>query len=137
MFRLVREELISGDFGLNMRLLQNTSEVLPDIQVVIRRADELRQKDSTRRDSSGSMSSLAKQQIGKRLKNIRSSLNSKSKKLSDAVMTMKPSLKSSISVPSSPAPDLQPKESKSFMSRGRESFRSVRIKHPFRGDKPS
>jgi len=58
---LIREDLISGDFGCNMRLLQNTSEILPDIQVVIRKADEIRLADS--RKNSGPISSLAKQQI--------------------------------------------------------------------------
>ena len=38
-FRLIREKLIDGDFGANMRLLQNTENDL-DIQTIIHKADE-------------------------------------------------------------------------------------------------
>jgi len=61
---LIREELISGDFGQNMRLLQNTSEVLPDIQVIIRRADEIREKDARRGSAtSSSLPAFSRHQI--------------------------------------------------------------------------
>ena len=57
--RLIREELIAGDFGHNMRLLQNTGDVLPDVQTLIGRAHELRQAD---------IKKMSKSSLGKRLK---------------------------------------------------------------------
>jgi len=49
---LIREELIAGDFGHNMRLLQNTGDVLPDVQTLIGRAHDLRQADIKKRSKS-------------------------------------------------------------------------------------
>jgi hypothetical protein len=141
-----------------MRLLQNTSDVLPDIQVVIRHADAIRKLDA-RRGSSSSVSSLAKNQIGKSLKIFRSTINSKTKKISDAFDTMKvPNMpkisKSKNPGEKSPASEISysaekpmveisksaeirpeaepvepPKPSKNIFSRGRESFRSMKIKN--------
>ena len=135
-FSLIREELISGDFGQNMRLLQNTSEVLPDIQVIIRRADEIREKDARRGSAtSSSLPAFSRHQIGKRLKNFRSSLNSKTKKLSDAVGSIKPNVKNERENLEHPVPersasvsDATPK--RDFLERGRQSFKSLRIKMP-------
>ncbi|CBY07642.1 unnamed protein product [Oikopleura dioica] len=59
---LIREDLISGDFGFNMKLLQNTSDVLPDVLIIIRKADELRQKD-LRKNSGPHIQLLSKAQL--------------------------------------------------------------------------
>lgn len=133
-----------------MRLLQNTSEILPDIQVVIRKADEIRLADS--RKNSGPISSLAKQQIGKRLKNFRSSINNQTKKISEDFKEFKipknpfqknevekaensgnfPDIVPEKDIPIPPSqsnPDLS--KSSGLLSRSRQSFKSLRVKNPF------
>ena len=138
-----------------MRLLQNTSEILPDIQVVIRKADEIRQSDA--RKNSGPISSLAKQQIGKRLKNFRSSINNQTRKISEDIKEFKipknpfqkPEIeKNEISENSANSnfPDIVPEKdipippshsepdlskSSGLLTRGRQSFKSLRVKNPF------
>ena len=72
--RLIRESLIDGDFGHNMRLLQNTADVLPDIQTIIQKADQIRQKDRTK-----------KPPIGRRLKNSVANVNKKFSKSFDSL----------------------------------------------------
>jgi len=71
---LIRESLIDGDFGHNMRLLQNTADVLPDIQTIIQKADQIRQKDRTK-----------KPPIGRRLKNSVANVNKKFSKSFDSL----------------------------------------------------
>ena len=57
-----------------MRLLQNTADVLPDIQTIIQKADQIRQKDRTK-----------KPPIGRRLKNSVANVNKKFSKSFDSL----------------------------------------------------
>ena len=93
---LIREDLCVGDFGTNMRLLQNTSEHIPDIQTVIHKAEELRKRDEKQRKNPP---------IGKRLKNSfravggfsRNSLNSYRTSVSKSVNSTASKLNASVS----------------------------------------
>ena len=64
---MIREELCIGDFGHNMRLLQNTADHIPDIQTIIHDAEKLRIKDEKHRKNPP---------LGKRLKNSFRAANS-------------------------------------------------------------
>ena len=142
---MIRSLLLKKSFFGTKFCAKVPSVLKNGVQVIIRRADEIRQKDA-RRDSTGSgISSLAKHQIGKRLKNIKISINSKSKKLSDNLQKNMSNFSNSKNaqiskksesdkIRSSSVSDTDT-SSKSILSRGRETFRSVRIKHPFKNDK--